>query len=150
LLKLSALPPMIYYMGTKRAESYVNIPAEKRRGQRKSVSIPCALRMGGNVYAGQVFDLSSSGAFIQTKQLFAAGDEISIIFNWRRRGAPLYLSMKAHVTHMGRFIQGFGSFLGFGAQFTGLSANQIAKLNSILDALTSEPERKYEFYAGWQ
>jgi hypothetical protein len=55
--------------------------------------------------------------------------------------------MKAQVTHVGRFIQGFESFSGFGARFARLSVNQIAKLNRILDALTSEPERKYEFYA---
>jgi Tfp pilus assembly protein PilZ len=146
LLQWSALPPIITCMGMKCAESDEDILAEKRIARRKSVSIPCTLRMEGEVYAGQVLDLSSSGAFIQTKQLFTAGDEILVIFNWRQRGKPLYFSMKAQVTHVGRFLQGFENFLGFGARFTGLSVNEIAKLNRILDALASVPERKYEFY----
>jgi hypothetical protein len=134
-------------MGIGSAELDESISAEKRRAQRKSVSIPCALRIEGNVSAGRMMDISSGGAFIQTKQPLACGDEVSIVFKWRRRGKPVYFSMRAQVTHVGRFIQGFENFYGFGARFTNLPANQIAKLNMILDAIALEPERKYEFYA---
>jgi hypothetical protein len=128
------------------AKSDENIVAEKRRAHRKNVSIPCALRIMGKVYAGRMRDLSSSGAFIQTEQTVACGDKISIIFDWRPKGKPAFFSVRAQVVYAGRFIQGFVNFYGFGASFTHLSANHVAKLNEIMDALTLEPERKYEFY----
>jgi len=123
-----------------------NIAPEKRRAQRKHVSIPCALKIKGKGYAGRVRDLSASGAFIQTEQTLGSGDKISIIFDWRPSGKPAFFSVRARVAYAGRFIQGFENFYGFGASFTNLSSHQVAKLKEIVDALTLAPERKYEFY----
>ena len=133
-------------MDKEDAQSDENVAAEKRRAQRKRVSIPCALKIKGKVYAGRVRDLSSSGAFIQTEQTLGGGDKILIIFDWRPSGKPAFFSVRARVAYAGRFIQGFENFYGFGASFTNLSASQAAKLRQIVDALTLAPDRRYEFY----
>jgi hypothetical protein len=131
-------------MGSKLGVSDEDITARLRKSRRKSAALPCALKIMGKVYPGRLLDISSGGAFVQTAHFLACGAEFSIIFKAQARHKPIYLNLKARVVYAGRFLQGFKSFYGFGARFIDLSPDNIAKLEEVLDAIKSDPERKYE------
>jgi Tfp pilus assembly protein PilZ len=126
-------------------ESDKSVAEQRRKSPRKGVSIPCALRMRDQVYAGRLLDLSCGGAFVQTGESLALGTELSIIFKALGRDRVIYLSLKATAVYVGRFVQGYQNFGGFGASFINPSREDIAKLEQILERCKSDPEQKFEF-----
>jgi Tfp pilus assembly protein PilZ len=117
----------------------------RRKSPRKGVSIPCALRIREQVYAARLLDLSAGGAFVQTGESFALGTELAIIFKAQGRTRMLYLNLKAKAVYVGRFVQGFDNFNGFGAFFMNPSVDDVAKLGEILDRYQEDPAKKFEF-----
>jgi hypothetical protein len=119
--------------------------SNRRKSPRKQLSIPCALRVGENVYSGRLLDISDGGAFVQTAQSLASGVLLSLIFKARVRKKTIYLNLKARVVYVGRFLQGYENFYGFGAQFGDLSPKTAAKLGDLIGTLRAESCKKYEF-----
>jgi hypothetical protein len=121
------------------------IPEDSRKSVRKGVAIPYAVKLGGTVFPRRLLDLSEGGAFVQTGQTVSRGSVLSIVFKTQMSGRTVYLGLKAKVVYVGRFLQGFKNFHGFGVQFEPLPARMAARLAAVLDSLQSEPHRKYEF-----
>jgi Tfp pilus assembly protein PilZ len=122
-----------------------DVAEQHRKSQRKSIAIPCVLRLRDQVFAARLLDLSRGGAFVQTEESLAIGTELLIIFKAPGRDGVIHLSLKAKAAHVGRFVQGFQNFNGFGASFMYLSQKDSAKLEEILEMCESSPERKFEF-----
>ncbi len=130
-------------MGSNCALPAENIAQDRRRSRRRKVCIPCALKVGDSVYPGRLLDLSSGGAFVQFAQLLDCGAEVSIVFKIRKKHKLTYMNLKARVTYVGRFLQGYSNFYGFGASFTSISHHQTAILEKMLDGMHSNPKRKF-------
>jgi hypothetical protein len=118
---------------------------DNRKSVRKRVAIPCAVNRGGTVFPGRLLDLSDGGAFVQTDQTIGCGTVLSIVFKAQVGGRAVFLGLKAKVVYVGRYLQGFENFYGFGAQFEPLPDKMAARLAAVLESLQSEPQRKYEF-----
>jgi len=119
-------------------------PPEKRKSRRVNVSIPCVLKISNEIYSGRLLDLSFGGAFVQTAQSVARGDEVFLLFRVTVRDKLIYLNIKATVVFVGRFLQGFENFFGFGARFVNLSREDLLKLSEVLRSVAPRPEKKYQ------
>ena len=105
-------------MDGKSDPSNEKADAERRESGRRSVSVPCALKIRGDLYPGRLLDISKGGAFVQTAQSLTCGAELSILFRAQGRHNLIYLNLKAVVVYVGRFLQGYNNFYGFGARFS--------------------------------
>ncbi len=135
----------IYSMSNSFDASDKDVADQRRKSPRKSVVMPCVLRMRDQLFAALLMDLSRGGAFIQTDEFLALGSELLITFKAPGRDRVIHLSLKATAVYVGRFVQGFQNFDGFGASFMNLSPNDIADLEEVLERCESNPERKFEF-----
>jgi hypothetical protein len=126
-------------------DAHDEVSENNRKSPRKRVAIPCALSLAGAVYSGKLMDISDGGVFVQTEETMDCGAILTIIFEARVKKEIIALSLKAKVVYVGRFLQGYDNFYGFGAQFEGLPPKTAERLNAVLDDLQTEPQRKYEF-----
>ncbi|HYK87995.1 MAG TPA: PilZ domain-containing protein [Acidobacteriota bacterium] len=117
--------------------------ADRRRSRRRSVRLPCALRVRGKTNPARMLDLSLEGAFVQYKDPPPRGTDISLIFQLKKDNEPIYLELKATVKYSGRFLQSFENYYGCGVHFEDPTPEQVALLEAVLNKLGQEPERKY-------
>jgi len=129
-------------MGDKCADSEEKV--EKRKSRRINVAIPCVLKILNDAYSGRLLDISSGGAFVQTEHTVNRGDDVLVLFRAQVRGKLIYLNLKATVVYVGRFLQGFENFFGFGARFTNLSREDSVKLSWVLRSVEPSPSKKYQ------
>jgi hypothetical protein len=138
-------PADAFYMSTDMAAGEESSYEDKRKSPRKNVMIPCALTIDGIVYPGRLLDISSEGAFVQSEQAVSYGAQLLIVFKAPLVSHRVYLRLDAIVVHVGRFLRDYNSFYGFGARFTGISPNTMARLKKVIESLHADPQRKYEF-----
>jgi hypothetical protein len=116
---------------------------EQRSSPRKSVNIPCSLRIFDSVLTGRILDLSTGGVFVEFNDPPAFGTEISLRFRVTGRGKSVDLDLQGVVVYAGRFLQGFENFYGFGVQFHNIGNTTTAILEEAMQQMEPEPERKY-------
>ena len=83
---------------------------EHRGSKRRSVNIPCALKISGAISLARLLDLSAGGAFVEFKGLLpVCGTKISLIFPIKGQKEVLDLDLKATVVYANRFLQSFAT-----------------------------------------
>jgi len=66
--------------------------ADKRRNHRKERIIPTDFAVQGRVYGGYIQNISTSGAFIETRESFSSGQEITLTFHSPKRQRHVKIS----------------------------------------------------------
>jgi hypothetical protein len=121
------------------------VSEDNRKSLRRRVGIPCTVELSENVSPGRLLDLSEGGSFVQTELTVTCGTVLSIIFRAGAAGEIVDLNLKAKVVYVGRFVQGYENFYGFGVKFEALPDTTVEALTALLESLQTEPQRKYEF-----
>jgi len=130
-------------MDKQLIKSDVPQPVDVRNSSRQSICVACILKTNRTLSPAFLLDLSAEGAFVKSTEVIHRGSEITLLMKLPGRNGAFELTVQAEVVHSGRYLQGDGNFSGFGVRFRDLTGDAIGRLNEVLIAAESQPERKY-------
>ncbi len=88
---------------------------DRRAHSRVSVSLPCEIHSGNQIYRGTLVHLSLSGAFISSLHTPAPGERITVVVPTRAGSGSL--SLAGQVVRSGYHHSNQGGTRGFGVRF---------------------------------
>ena len=121
-------------MEMKFEDSEVQI--NRRQEQRVSVKVGVSYHSESNLFIGFTENISEGGLFLATYDLLPVGEEIEVQLQLPDHKEPIRAQAKVR-WHRRLTDPESGEIVGFGAQFTDLSANDHDHLKSFIE--TREP-----------
>jgi hypothetical protein len=103
-------------------------PPPKRRSQRVPIDLPVVIERAGAQFDGRTLNLGLGGAFIQTAEKLAYGEQVEL---W------LALPEVALLCPLRSVVRWTSNF-GFGVQFLEVGAREVFALNELMNTAGSD------------
>jgi Tfp pilus assembly protein PilZ len=120
--------------------------ADARKSARNGVAVCCILKFEEALSPAFLLDISAEGGFIKCEKRIHPGSQVTLLVDLPGQDSASQLSIQAEVVHIGRFLQAYDNFTGFGVRFKSLSEDEKSKLQNALLATQSQPVRKYNLF----
>ena len=110
-------------------------PKPRRRHSRVGISFPCDIEHSGSISQGRLYDLSISGAFVESDKVPPVGDPIEVSIH--PSGEEKELTLAAVIRHQNPHKVGETQLSGCGVEFRRVSQEARSHIQTLLSRCTS-------------